>query len=119
MDQIQANIEEMRNQMDVRMAQFVEVITNVTRNQEELRALMERPHVENEQPELIFEDVSVGRPCPNVALNFVGPNFNDQYANGYHACNQGLHGNFPTSTTIVQPWRTTYHCWGHAEGIPM
>lgn len=84
MDQIQANIDEMRNQMDARMTQFVEAITNVTRNQEELRALVERPHVENEQPELMFEDVSVGQPRPNVAMNFAGPNFNDQHANGYH-----------------------------------
>lgn len=54
MDQIQANIEEMGNQMDTRMAQFVEAITNVTHNQEELRALVERPRVENERPDLIF-----------------------------------------------------------------
>lgn len=48
MDRIQANIYEMRNQLDARMAQFVEAITNVTRNQEELRAPVERPHAENE-----------------------------------------------------------------------
>lgn len=48
MDQIQANIEEMRNQMDTRMAQFMEPITNVPRNQEELGVLVERPCVENE-----------------------------------------------------------------------
>lgn len=81
--------------MDARMAQFVEVITNVTRNQEELRALVERPRVENERPELMFEDVSVGQPRPNVSMNFFGPNINDPYVNGYHVHNQGLHGNFP------------------------
>ncbi|XP_050895306.1 uncharacterized protein LOC127101923 [Lathyrus oleraceus] len=35
------------------------------------------------------------QPPPNVAMNFDGPNFNDPHANGYHARNQGLHGNFP------------------------
>lgn len=95
MDQIRANIEEMRNHMDTRMAQFVEAITNVTRNQEELRDLVERPRVEIERPELIFEDVSMGQPRPNITMNFAGLNFNDQHANGYHARNQGLRGNFP------------------------
>ncbi|KAI5418907.1 hypothetical protein KIW84_043217 [Lathyrus oleraceus] len=56
---------------------------------------MERPHVATERPELMFEDVSVGQPRPTVAMNFAGPNFNDQHANGYHVHNQGLHGNFP------------------------
>lgn len=87
MDQFQANLEEMRNQMDARMAQFMEVITNVSRNQEELRALVERPLVETERPELMFEDVSMGQPRPNIAVNFAGPNFNDQHANGYHVRN--------------------------------
>lgn len=54
MDQIQANIDELRNQMDARMTQFVEAITNVAPNQEELRALVERPRVENKRPELMF-----------------------------------------------------------------
>lgn len=44
---------------------------------------------------LMFKDVSMGKPRPNVAMSFVGPNFNDQHANGYHAYNQGLHGYFP------------------------
>lgn len=73
--------------MDARMTQFVEVISNVTRNQEELRALMERPQVETKQPELMFEDVFVGQPLPNVAMNFVGKIFNDQHVNGYHVRN--------------------------------
>ncbi|XP_050919319.1 uncharacterized protein LOC127136848 [Lathyrus oleraceus] len=81
--------------MDAKMAQFIEATTNVTRNYEELRDLMERPHVATERPELMFEDVSVGQPRPTVAMNFAGPNFNDQHANGYHVHNQGLHGNFP------------------------
>lgn len=95
MDQIQANIDEMRNRMDARMAQSVEAITNVTRDQEELTALVERPRVENERHELMFKDVYVGQPCPNIVMNFDGPNFNDPRANGYHLHNQGLHGNFP------------------------
>lgn len=55
---------------------------------------MERPLVETEQPELMFKDVYMGQPSPNVSTNYDGPNFNDQYANGYHVRNQGLHGNF-------------------------
>ncbi|KAI5404290.1 hypothetical protein KIW84_051442 [Lathyrus oleraceus] len=70
----------MRSQMDARMAQFVEAITNVTRNQEELKALVKRPCVENERPELMFEDVSVGKPRPNVAVNFSGLKFNGPYS---------------------------------------
>lgn len=66
----------------------MEAITNVTRNQEELRAFVERPRVDNEQPELMFEDVSVGKPHPNVAMKFFGPNFNDPRANDYHVHNQ-------------------------------
>lgn len=81
--------------MDARMAQFVKAITNVTGNQEELRTLVERPRVENERPELMFEDVYLGQPRPNVAMNFARQNFNDQRDNGYHVHNQGLHGNFP------------------------
>lgn len=87
MDQIQDKIEEMRNQLDTRMTRFVEAITNVTHNQEGLRALVERPRVENEQPKLIFEDVSVGQPRPNIAMNFAGMDFNDQHANDYHTHN--------------------------------
>lgn len=73
--------------MDTRMAQFMDAITNVNRNQEELRALVERPRVENERPELIFKDVSMGQPRPNIAMNFVRMNFNDQHVNDYHAHN--------------------------------
>lgn len=72
----------------------MEAITNVTHNQGELRALVERPRVENERPELMFEDVSMGQPRPNVDMNFVGPNFNDQRANGYDVHNNGMRGNF-------------------------
>lgn len=56
---------------------------------------MERPRVETERPELMFEDVSMGQPRPNVSMNFVGPNFNDQHANDYHVRNYSLHGKFP------------------------
>lgn len=43
----------------------------------------------------MFKDVSIVKPHPNIAMNFSGPNFNDQHANGYHVHNQCLHGNFP------------------------
>lgn len=60
-----------------------------------MKALLERPRVEIERPELMLEYVSMRKPRPNVAMNFAGPNSNDQHVNGYHVRNQGLHGNFP------------------------
>lgn len=45
---------------------------------------------ENEHPEFMFEDISMGNPCPNATLNFPNKRAND-YQNV--ARNQGLHGN--------------------------
>lgn len=76
----------------------MEVITNLACIQEELRALVERPRVvqnENEHPEFMFEDIFVGQPCPNATVNFLDLNINDRHSNGYRNVirNQGLHGN--------------------------
>lgn len=45
--------------MDTKMAQFMEVIANVSHGQEELRALVEKSH--EERPEFGHEDISVGQ----------------------------------------------------------
>ena len=90
MEQIQAELADMRTQMTNQMPQFMEVITNMTRNQEELRALVEQPRVARAGGELMFEDISVGQPCPNVDLNV-----NGQHPNGFQNStdNPFLHGN--------------------------
>lgn len=65
MEQVQADLAKMRTQVDTKMAQFMEVITNLARGQQKLRALIERPRVvqnENEHPKFMFEDIFVGKP---------------------------------------------------------
>lgn len=98
MEQIQDDIVDIRNQMDTIMTRFMGVITNLSRGQEELRALLERSRGvqnENEHPEFMFEDIYVGQPRPNATMNFPNLNINDEHANGYRnvICNQGLHCN--------------------------
>lgn len=63
MEQVQADIETLKNQMATQMTQFMEAITAMNRGQEELRALIERPrgnHLDFE-----YDDISVGQPHPN------------------------------------------------------
>ena len=78
MEQIQAEMAEMRtqltNQMNAQMAQFMEALTNVTRGQQELRNFVENPRqVGNPGGNLggnqgrLFDDVS-GR----IDMNHVG-----------------------------------------------
>lgn len=90
MDQIQGSLEEMWAQMDARMAQFMEAILTVTRNQEELRVLVETPcgHHPFE-----YGDVLVGQPRPILA-DFEELNLDGNHANGHGNAgrNQGRHG---------------------------
>lgn len=79
MEQVQEDMAEMREQLTAQingqMTRFLEVITNVTRGQEELRALVEIPREEQGQHELQFEDISVGQPCQIIVMNpFVANN---------------------------------------------
>ncbi|KAI5420437.1 hypothetical protein KIW84_044288 [Lathyrus oleraceus] len=66
MDQIQEILEEMRAQMDACMAQFMEVMLTVTRNQEELRVLLETPRGHRNKGNPNFNSVDHGyvRPPP-------------------------------------------------------
>ncbi|KAI5410763.1 hypothetical protein KIW84_056056 [Lathyrus oleraceus] len=77
-------------QMDARMAQFMEAMLTVTRNQEELRVLVETPR--GHRP-FEYRDVSAGKPRPNLA-DFKGLNLDGNHANGHGNAgrNQGLHG---------------------------
>ena len=90
MEQIQAELADMRTKMTNQMTQFMEVITTMTRNQEELRALVEQPRVARAGGELMFEDISVGQPRPNVDMNV-----NGQQPNGVHNFTDTpfMHGN--------------------------
>ena len=76
--------------MDACMAQFMEAMLTVTRNQEELRVLVETPR--GHRP-FEYGDVSVGQPRPNLA-DFEGLNLDGNHANGHGNVghNQGLHG---------------------------
>lgn len=65
------------------MTRFMEVITNVSRGQEELRALVERTREEQGQHELQFEDVSVGQPRQNPVVNPFGANHHDPQNHAY------------------------------------
>lgn len=86
MEQIQVDLKGMRTQVDTRVAQFIEVITNLALGQEELRALVKIPRVvqnENEHPEFMFEYISMGKPCPNATVNLPNQHGND-YQNVTH-----------------------------------
>ena len=45
MEQVQADIETLKNQMAIQMTQFMEAITAMNHGQEELRALIEKPRI--------------------------------------------------------------------------
>lgn len=77
MEQLQAELAEMRAQMDARMAQFMMVIKNVSRGQEELRALVERST--EEKYGFDFEDISAGQSRPD--LDVVNPDGNQHPRN--------------------------------------
>ena len=53
--------------MATQMTQFMEAIANLNREQQELRAIVERPRVEVECPE--FEDFSMGKLRPQLVVN--------------------------------------------------
>lgn len=55
--------------MDIKMAQFMEVIANVSHGQEELRALVERPREETERPVFVYENISVAQVYRGPAVN--------------------------------------------------
>lgn len=69
MEQIQADIAEMKAQMAAHMAarmeeqtnRFMEVLANVTKNQEDLRALVEKTREEQRRGGLLSENYSVGQ----------------------------------------------------------
>lgn len=90
MDQIHASLEETWAQMDACVAQFMEAMLTVTRNQEELRVLVETPRGHRA---FEYRDVSAGKPHPNL-VDFKGLNLDDNHANGHGNAgrNQGLHG---------------------------
>lgn len=77
MEQIQAELAEMRAQMDAKMAQFMTVIENVSRGQAELRALVEKST--EERFGFDFEDISVGQARQDQAV--VNPNGNQHSRN--------------------------------------
>lgn len=56
MEQVQADIETLKNQM----TQFMEAITTMNRGQEELRSLIERPR--GNRPDFEYDDISVRQP---------------------------------------------------------
>ena len=62
MELVQEELAEFRAQMATQMTHFMEAIANMNREQQELRALVERPCVEVEHPE--FEDFSMGQQHP-------------------------------------------------------
>lgn len=66
MEQLQAELAEMKAQMDARMTQFMTVIENMSRGQEELRALVERSA--EEKYGFDFEDISAGQTRPDQAV---------------------------------------------------
>lgn len=76
MEQIQADMAEMRDQittqMNAQMTRFMEVITNVTKGQEELRALVEKTREEQGQHELLSDDFSAGQTLQNPIENPFG-----------------------------------------------
>ena len=62
MEQIQAELAEMRAQMATQITQFMEVITNVNRRQEELAAIVnnQRRHPGDVGNQGLYQDISVG-----------------------------------------------------------
>lgn len=60
----------------------------------------------------------MGKPHPNVAMNFAGMNFNDQHVNGYHVNNQRLHGNFPPPPPPLYNHGEPYLIVGDMQGHP-
>src|ERR1043165_237646 len=61
MEQLQAEMAVMKAQIEAQMTQFMEVITNMNQGQQELRALVERSHPEDDRRNP-FDDASVGQP---------------------------------------------------------
>ena len=51
MEQVQADIETLKNQMAIQMTQFMEAITAMNRGQKKLRALIEKPRTTRPHPQ--------------------------------------------------------------------
>lgn len=77
MEQLQAELAEMKTQMDAKMAQFMTVIENMSRGQEELRALVERSA--EEKYGFGYEEFSAGQSRPD--LDVVNPDGSQQPGN--------------------------------------
>ena len=62
MEQVQAELAEMRAQMATQMTQFMEVITNVNRRQEELDAIVnnQRRYPGDGGNQGLYQDISTG-----------------------------------------------------------
>ena len=90
MEQLQADMAAMKAQMEAQMTQFMEVITNMNQGQQELRALVERSHPEDNHRNP-FDDASVGQRRVEHEAHNVDLGVND------HLHDQGLHlnGRFP------------------------
>lgn len=65
MEQVQADIVEIKAQItaqvEAQTARFMEVLANMTKGQEELRALVEKTHEEQRREGLLSENYSVGQ----------------------------------------------------------
>src|ERR1043165_9629213 len=101
MEQLQAKVAAMKAQMEAQMTQFMEVITNMNRGQQELRALVERSHPEDDRRNP-FDDASVGQPRVEHEAHNADLGASD------HLRGQGLHlnGRFlpPPPTTPHGPY---------------
>lgn len=90
MEQVQADMAEIRNQltaqMNAHMAQFMEALANVAKGQEELRALVENSR-RNDNDVGLFDDIS-GRVDQNKQEPTVQPRYNP-FGDGIFRVNQG------------------------------
>src|ERR1051325_11464060 len=86
MEQIQEEVAAMKAQMEAQMTHLMEVITNMNRGQQELRALVESCRTEDDHRNP-FDDASMGQPRVEHAAHNTDLGVND------HLLGQDLHLN--------------------------